>query len=92
LFAEHPAAILKTAEEKTAEDELDFNVSLTRASFCNSMIGSMRTTFTLLVVSLTLALLSGCANPPRVTGSSMTSVNSPGPWNGINPNNAMPSQ
>jgi len=51
----------------------------------------MKITLKLLVVSVALVVLAGCAGTP-VTGSSMTAVNSPGPWNGINPKNAMPSQ
>jgi ABC-type glycerol-3-phosphate transport system substrate-binding protein len=51
----------------------------------------MKTTLKLLLVSAALLVLAGCAGVP-VTGSSMTAVNSPGPWNGINPKNAMPSQ
>jgi hypothetical protein len=51
----------------------------------------MKIVLKLLVVSVAFVVFAGCSGMP-VTGSSMTAVNSPGPWNGINPKNAMPSQ
>jgi hypothetical protein len=57
----------------------------------NTLHTPMKITLKLFVLSVALVVLAGCAGAP-VTGSSMTAVNSPGPWNGINPKNAMPSQ